>query len=349
MKAPAESTQDAAAVSAMTKVQKLALLLIVLGSESAAQLLKHLDEHELESVTGEMAKINVVTQEMRQEILKEFTEVAVEAGSSILGGVEFTRTTLERSVGQFRASNIISRVAPVRTALSGMQHIAEMEPRGLYNLLKYEQPQTIALISTYLPAEKSSELFSLLRSDIRDQVIERIATMAPTPIEVVERVVELLNRRIAVRPTRALSQTGGVKSAAELLNSVDKDVSKNLLVTLEERNPELVAAIRQKMFTFEDLAQLDSTAIQRILREVEMRDLAMALKTASERVKQALLACISKRAAETVNEELNFMGPLRLRDIEAAQGRIIEAVRRLEAEGEIELGVAGGGSDEVVA
>jgi flagellar motor switch protein FliG len=173
--------------------------------------------------------------------------------------------------------------------------------------------------------------------------------MAPTPIEVVERVVELLNQRLAGRPTRALNQTGGLKNAADVLNTLEKGLSKAVLVSLEERNPELGAAIRQKMFTFEDLGHLEIAILQKVMREIEMRDLAIALKTASERVKKALLSCISKRAAETVNEEISFMGPLRLRDIEAAQGRIIEVVRRLEAEGEIDLSSSGGSSDEVVA
>jgi flagellar motor switch protein FliG len=335
-------------VAAMNKVQKLATLLIMLGPETASCLLRQFDESELERVTTEMAKIPYVTQEMHAAVLKEFTEVAVLAGSCTLGGLDYTKSTLEQSVGQFRASNIIARVSPVKTMPNAMAQILEMDASQVYNLLKHEQPQTIALVTSYLHADKSSALLMLLPNEVRDQVVERIATMAPTPIEVVERVVEMLNQRLAGRQPRALNQTGGIKNAAELLNSMEKETSKALLVTLEERNPELGAAIRQKMFTFEDLAGLDLAALQKVLREVEMRDLAMALKTASERVKKALLSCISKRAAETVNEELGFMGPLRLKDIEAAQGRIIEAVRRLEAEGEVDLSSAGGGGDEVV-
>jgi flagellar motor switch protein FliG len=349
MSRAAEAEAGPPDVAAMTKIQKLATLLIILGPETAAHLLKRLDEHELEAVTTEMAKIPYVTQEMHTAVLSEFTDVAVQAGSCILGGLDVTKSTLEKSFGQFRASNIISRVAPTRTTPGAMQQIVEMDARQIFNLLKVEQPQTIALVATYLNPEKSSQLMMLLRQEVRDQVIERIATMAPTPIEVVERVVELLNQKLAGRQPRALNQTGGVKSAAELLNSMEKEISKALLVGLEERNPELGAAIRHKMFTFEDLANLDTGALQKVLREVEMRDLAMSLKTASEKVKSALLSCISKRAAETVNEEIGFMGPLRLRDIEAAQGRIIEAVRRLEAEGEVDLGGSGGSSDEVVA
>jgi flagellar motor switch protein FliG len=169
-------------------------------------------------------------------------------------------------------------------------------------------------------------------------VVERLATLAPTPIEIVEKVVEVLNRKLGTKHTRALNQTGGLKSAANLLNSLDKGFSKSLLINIEERNPELGQAIRQKMFTFEDVANLDVPMLQRVLREVDMRDLAIALKTASDALKTALLGAISKRAAETVQEEMGFMGPLKLRDIETAQLRIIEIVRKVEAEDEAAAG-----------
>lgn len=338
MAQPIDNTGGTPEFAKMTKVQKLAALLVILGPDSASQFLRHLDEHELESVSAEMAKLGLIPRELQQDILREFSEVAIEASTGIRGGVDLTKSALEKSVGLFRASNIIGRVAPTRTPVAAMQQIVEMEPRQLHNLIKSEQPQTIALVVSYLVPEKASQLLTTLRSELRDQVIERLATMAPTPIEVVERVVEVLNLKLGGKHTRALNQTGGVKTAADLLNALDKNLSKALLVTLEERNPELGAAIRQKMFTFEDLAGLDAPSIQKVLREVEMHDLAVALKTSSEKVKSLLLSCISKRAAETVNEEISFMGPLKLRDIEAAQTRIIEAVRRLEADGEIDLG-----------
>jgi flagellar motor switch protein FliG len=322
----------------MTKIQKLAALLVILGPEPASQLMKNFDEHELEVVSAEMAKLSFISHELQQQILQEFSDVAVEASTGVRGGVEMTKSTLERSVGLFRASSIIGRVAPMRAPVAAMQQIVEMEPRQIFNLIKAEQPQTIALVVSYLAPDKASQLVPMLRGEIREQVVERLATMAATPIEVVERVVEVLNAKLGGKHTRALNQTGGIKTAAELLNALDKNLAKALLVNLEERNPELGSAIRQKMFTFEDLSSLDAPAVQKVLREVEMHDLAVALKTASEQLKGLLLSCISKRAAETVNEEISFMGPLKLRDIEAAQTRVIDAVRRLEADGEIDLG-----------
>ena len=321
----------------MTKVQKLAALLIVIGPEAASQVMKNLDEHELDTVAGEMAKMPMIPQELQRDILKEFTGVAVEASTCILGGLGYTQNALEKSVGVFRATNIVGRVSPTRTPVAAMQQIIEMEPRQIHNLLKQEQPQTIALVMSYLGSAKSAQLLVLLRPETRESVVERLATLAATPIEVVEKLVEVLNHRVGTKPTRALNQTGGMKMTAELLNSLDKNISKTLLIALEERNADLGAGIRQKMFTFEDLSSLDLPSLQKVLREIDMRDLAVSLKSASEKLKSTLLACISKRAAETVNEEMSFMGPLKLKDIEAAQGRIIDVVRRLESEGEIEL------------
>ncbi len=334
----------------MNKMQKLAALLVILGPESASSILKNLDEVELEAVSAEMAKINMISAELQNDLLREFTEVAVHASTSLRGGLKFTQSSLERAVGEFKATAILGRVAPRHAPVPAMSQIVDLEPRQIFNLIKTEAPQTIALVCSYLPADRASEFMNLLRSDVRDQVLEKLATLAPTPVEVVERVVSVITRKLGSTPqTRAISQTGGIKSAAELLNAMDKNLSKSLLVSLEERNPELGQAIRQKMFTFEDVRTLDTTAIQKVLREVDMRDLAVSLKTASDELKAALLGAISKRAAETVNEEMSFLGAVKLKDIEGAQMRIIEVVRRLESEGEIEVGDGKEDNDAVLA
>jgi flagellar motor switch protein FliG len=348
--APQASQTQSSEIRAMSKMQKLAALLIILGPESAANILKNLDVIELESVSAEMAKITMISAELQADILREFTDVAVQASTSLRGGLDFTQTSLEKAVGVFKATSIMGRVAPRHAPVAAMSQIVDLEPRQIFNLIKTEQPQTIALVCSYLPADRASEFMNLLRNDVRDQVIEKLATLAPTPVEVVERVVSVITRKLGSTPqTRAISQTGGVKSAAELLNAMEKNLSKSLLLSLEERNPELGQAIRQKMFTFEDLRSLDTTAIQKVLREVDMRDLAVSLKTASDELKAALLGAISKRAAETVNEEMSFLGAVKLKDIEGAQMRIIEVVRRLEGEGEIDVGDGKEKNDAVMA
>jgi len=218
-----------------------------------------------------------------------------------------------------------------------MQKLLDLDSRQILHLLRQEQPQTIALIASYLPPERASEVLGMLKDDQRAAVIERLATLSPTPIEVVEKIVDVLISKIGAKPTRALNQTGGVKSAAEVLNALDKKTSKGILSAIEERNPDLVASIRKKMFTFEDLGQIDIPGLQKIMREVDTRDVAVALKTASEQLKGTLLRAVSRRAAETVKEEMEFLGSVKLKEIEAAQTRVLEVVRRLEEEGELDL------------
>src|SRR5580700_6780321 len=318
-------------ISQMTRHQKLAALLVLLGVDSAAQILKSLEESEVELVSTEMSKLTLITQEMRQEILREFSEMAVPASTGVLGGAAYTKTVLEKSVGLFRASDIIGRVSPAPVPIGSMRQIVEMDMRQLFNLLKEEQPQTVALVASYLSPEKTSQLMTMFSDSARDQIIERLATLGPTPVEVVETIVQVLSQKTNVRSTRALNQTGGLKTAAEVLNAMDRNFSDPLLTELDRRNPDLGQAIRQKMFTFEDLLMLDNAALQKVMREVDMRDLAVALKGASPKLASTLLGCISKRAADTVKEEISFLGSVKKKDIEASQARVVESVRRLES------------------
>jgi flagellar motor switch protein FliG len=335
-------------ISKLTKIQKLAILLIILGPDGASQILKNLDEHELEAVSAEMSNQVFVSQRTQQDILREFSEVALIASTSMRGGLDVTQATLEKALGSFKASHVINRISPSRAPTGPMQKLLDLDARQIIHLIRQEQPQTIALIVSYLSPEKASEVLEMLKEDQRGQVIERLATLSPTPIEVVEKVVDVLVSKIGAKPTRALNQTGGIKSAADLLNALNKETSKTILSNLDESNPDLGASIRKKMFTFEDLAQIDLAGLQKIMREVDIRDLAVALKTASEQLKSTLLHAISKRAGETVKEEMDFLGSLKLKEIEAAQMRIIEVVRRLESDGELELQSNKENSDSVV-
>jgi flagellar motor switch protein FliG len=329
---------EAAPEKALTKIQKLAALLVMLGPDSAGPMLKQFEPREIEAISREMARFNLISQEQQEDILREFSDVAVAASTSVSAGAEVARHTLEKALGTFKASDIMGRVLPAtKSPLGAMQSIADMDPRHIFNLIRDEQEQTMAFIISFLSPEKAAQVFVLFRPEQRDSIIERLATLAPTPVEVAEKVVDVLNAKLGIRQTRALSQTGGVTTAADVLNAMDKTVSRSLLAGMEGRNPELCQAIRKKMFTFEDLLLLNAAIIQRIMRETDMRDLALALKKASEPLKKLMLSNISRRAAEAVNDEMSFMGHVRLRDVEAAQFRIIDVVRRLEAEGEIDL------------
>ncbi|HEV2456353.1 MAG TPA: flagellar motor switch protein FliG [Verrucomicrobiae bacterium] len=337
MPATSEPTEAPVDAGALNKTQKLAALLVMLGPDSAAVMLKQFQPREIEAISREMTRFNLITRDQQQDILMEFSDVAVAASTSVSAGVEVTRNTLEKALGSFKASDVLGRVTSIRAPVGAMQSIADMDPRHIFNLLRDEKVQAITFIISHLSPEKAAQVLNLLRPEQREQVVERLATLAPTPVEVGEKVVAVLNAKLGVKQTRAMEQTGGITSVADLLNAMDKTVSRALLTNIEGRNPDLSQAIRKKMFTFEDLLSLDPPYIQRIMREIDTRDLTVALKKASEPLKRLLLSNISRRAAASVQEEMAFLGHVKIRDVEAAQFRIIDIVRKLEADGEIEI------------
>lgn len=321
----------------LTRVQKLAVFLLMISEENAARIMKGLDDYELEAVCSEMAKFPSISYELQQDIQRELGQIALSASMAVSGGVGRVGQLLEKSVGAIRTSDILRRVSPSRAPVAAMQGIIDMDTRNIFNLLRHEQVQTIALVVSYLPQERAAQVLALFRPELHEQVIERLATLTPTSIEVAESVAAELQRRIGGDRRRAINQTGGLKVAAQVLNALPKTISKAVLASLQERNPELANAVGKNMFTFEELERLDTKALQSILQEVDTHTLAVALKTASESVKTALLGAISRRASETVREEIEFMGPLKLSEIEGAQASIIEVVRKLESEGELDL------------
>jgi len=344
-----ENSPDAVAEgTSLNKVQMLAALMVMLGSESASVILRQFQPREVEAVSREMARFTLITREQQQQILEEFSNVALAASTSLSAGSELTRHTLEKALGVFKASDVMSRVTTTRTPLGSMQVIADMDPRHIFNLIREEQVQAITFVVSHLTPEKAAQVLNMLTPEKRELAIERLASLAATPVEVAEKVVEVLNTKLGVKQTRAMSQTGGVTNVADVLNAMDKTVSRELLTNLENRNPELTMSIRKKMFTFEDLLLLGGSSIQRIMREIDMRDLTVALKKSSEPLKKLLLSNISRRGAESVQDEMLALGHVKLRDVEAAQLRLIDAVRKLEAEGEIDLDEARTAEYEVV-
>jgi flagellar motor switch protein FliG len=330
-------TQEASELSKLTPLQKFAAFLLMLDADNAARIMGQLEESELEEVSAEMSKLPTITQELQSEILQEFSPVAVEAVTSVAGGADRVKTILEKAVGLYRASDILGRVTTQRPSVAAMHEIVDMEPRAIYNALRTEQLQTVALVVSYLPPDKGSQVLNLVRPELREQIVERLATLAPTSMEVVESVAESLRSRLSGTQTSALSHTGGVKVAAQVLNSLPKNITDSILTALKERNAELGEAVLKKMLTFEQLERLDTKSLQKILQEVDFRSLAVALKTASTSLKNKMLSCISKRAADNVREEISFLDSLKVSQIEAAQMEIIEIVRRMESEGTIDL------------
>jgi len=331
--------------SKLTRQQKLAIFLIVLGPESAAEVMRHFDDAEIELLCREMAQYTMISDATRNRALEEFTPLVGESISATLGGLDYARRTLEIARGDYKAGTIIGRLGPAGSAVEVIKDISEMEGRQIYNLIKNEQPQTISFVLSYLEGAKAAEIFALLSPDLREEVVERLGTIDSTSLDLVGKIVRNLGKHFdnKVRPT--YHRSGGVRAVADLLNGIDKEMSKSLLARLEERNAQLGAAIRKKMFSFEDLSRLASADLQRVLREVDSANLAVSMKSATEPLKEKIYQSISKRAAESLRDEIGMLGPVRLKDVEVAQDAIIQVVRRLEEEGSISLD---SGSDSAV-
>ena len=333
----AAATEDSTLLK-LTASQKLAAFLVVMGEDAAAEILKNFDDNERELVCAEMANLPLLDSNQQGAVLQEFTGMAVEARSGISGSVDFTRAVLEKSVGLFKAAEIIGRVGTARTSVATMQQIIDLDATSISNLIKEEDAQTIALVLSYLSSAKGSEVLMTLPERQREIVVEKLATLESTPIEVVETLGEVLSAKVGEKVSRALNQTGGEKSAAAVLNAMNKEERKKLLDNIDERQPDLVRSIRMKMFTFDDLQTLDVKTMQKIMREVDAGQLAIALKAATTTLRDAMLGALSKRAAENVNEEIEGLPDnLSMRAIESAQNSIIDVVRQLETEGEITL------------
>jgi flagellar motor switch protein FliG len=300
-------------------------------------VLKQFDEPEIELLCREMSTISIVSEAVQKQALEEFAGVVAQSHSSALGGLAYAQRTLEIAKGDYKAASIIGRVGPVGTSIEVIKEISEMEGRQIFNLIKHEQPQTISFVLSYLDGTKAAEVFGLLGPELREEVIERLGTIESTSLDLVGKIARSLGKHFDSKVRPAFHRSGGVRAVADLLNQLEKDMSKNLLARLEERNAQLGAAIRKKLFSFEDLCRLQPADLQRVLREVDSSSLAISMKSSSETLRDKFYAAISKRAAESLREEIEMLGPVRLKDVETAQDAIIQVVRRLEEEGQITL------------
>jgi flagellar motor switch protein FliG len=326
----------------LTKSQKIAAFLIIIGTDAASEVMQHFDNAQLELICREMAELHLIEGDVRQSLLEEFSGVVAAGLSSVLGGAEYAQCALEKAKGDYTASMILNRAAPASRAVEGGEDIRQMEARQILNLVKSEQPQTIAFIMSYLDTAKAAEITLLLSPDLREEVLERLGGMDETSRDIVNKIAKNLSRHLDKKSAQqGLHRSGGVKSAADILNNLDKDNRNMLLARIEERNAQLGAAIRKKVFSFEDLVRLAAVDLQRVLREVDMADLAIALKTTKPALIEAVMASVSKRAAESLKDDMEMLGPLKAKDVEAAQDKIIQVVRKLEEAEEITLDTGG--------
>ncbi|MBS7528393.1 MAG: flagellar motor switch protein FliG [Clostridiales bacterium] len=329
----------------MSGKTKAAILLIALGPERSAKLFSHMHDDEIEELTLEIANVNRITPEEREMVLEEFYQVCLAQEFISEGGINYAKEVLEKAMGSQKALEIINKLTS-SLQVKPFDFVKKTDANQLLNFIQNEHPQTLALILSYLNPSQAAQVLSALPQEKQADVAQRIATMESTSPEIIKEVELVLERKLSSMVTQDYSATGGIQCIVDILNSVDRGTEKYILETLEIQNAELVEEIRKKMFVFEDIVNLDSVGIQRFIREVDNNDLAVALKGATDEVKEMIFANMSKRMAEMLREDMDFMGPVRLRDVEEAQQKIVNIIRKLEEANEIII--ARGGGDELI-
>ncbi|WP_055668118.1 flagellar motor switch protein FliG [Desnuesiella massiliensis] len=330
----------------LTGIQKAAILFITLGPEASAGIIKRLPESEIQKITYEIANITSVSQEQRQEILNEFVVMNQAKDFILEGGLDYARTLLGKALGPQRAKEILEKVTEATQQYRPFAIARKADAHQLMNVIANEHPQTIALILCYLQPDKSGQLLSSLSEEVQSEVAYRIATMSNTSPMVVKEIEKVLDSKLSSVVRSDVAVIGGVDTLVDILNQVDRTTEKNITEVLEREDPELAEKVKESMFVFEDIITLDDVSIQRILREIEVKDLALALKGCSDEVANAIFRNQSKRAAASLKEDMEFLGPVRLMDVEKAQQKIVGVIRRLDEAGEIVL--SRGGEDAII-
>ncbi|QGQ96229.1 flagellar motor switch protein FliG [Paenibacillus psychroresistens] len=325
--------------------QKAALLLISLGPEVSAQIFKHLRDEEIEQLTLEIANVRKVDSSEKESILSEFHQICMAQEYISQGGISYAKEILEKALGSQKALDIINRLTAT-LQVRPFDFARKADPAQILNFIQNENSQTIALVLSYLQAEQASIILSALPQDKQAEVAKRIALMDSTSPEVVSQVERVLEQKLSATVTQDYTSAGGIEAIVQILNGVDRGTERTILDALEIQDPELAEEIKKRMFVFEDIVNVDNRSIQRIIRDIENADLQLALKVASEEVREAIFKNMSKRMSETFREEMEYMGPVRLRDVEEAQTRIVATIRRLEEAGEIII--ARGGGDDII-
>jgi flagellar motor switch protein FliG len=332
-------------VKEYTGRQKAAIFLVSVGSDISAEVFKYLREDEIETLTFEIARLEAIEPEQKDAILQEFQELMMANQFITMGGIDYARELLEKSLGSQKAIDIINRLTS-SLQVRPFDFIRRTDPAHLLNFIQQEHPQTIALILAYLEPNKSSVILQNLPHEVQSDVARRIATMDRTSPEVLREVERVLEKKLSTLSSEDYTAAGGVESIVEILNLVDRASEKQIIEALEDDDPELAEEIKKRMFVFEDIVMLDDRAIQKVMREVDSQELAKALKSVDTEVQDKIFRNMSKRAAGMLKEDMEYMGPVRLKDVEEAQQKIVSIIRHLEDTGEIV--VARSGEDELV-
>ena len=332
-------------INKLTPRQKAAQIIISLGADAASGIYKHLQEDEIEKITYEVTRQQGMAPEMADEVVDEFFGLCVAQKVYTEGGIMYAKNVLEKAFGTQSATALLERVTKsLRT--KAFEFIRKADYKNLMNIIANEHPQTIALILSYARADQASAIISELPKELSIDVVERIARMDRTSPEVIKHVESILERKFESIVSYDLLEIGGINYIAEIMNSIDRSTEKHIFDELNRNDPKLAEEIRKRMFVFEDITILDSLAIQRFLKEVETKEMSIALKGANKEVSAIIFENMSQRMAETIKSEMEYLHNIRVRDVEDAQQKIVAIIRRLEEEGEIII--SKGGKDEII-
>lgn len=329
----------------MSGVQKAAILLIALGPEKSSSIFKNLKEDEIETLTLEIANTRSVAPQVKEDVLEEFYQICLAQQYISEGGIAYAKDLLEAALGPEKAKEVISKLT-VSLQVRPFEFIRKTDISQLLNFIQEEHPQTIALILAYLPVHQAAQIISSLPNEKQADVAKRIAEMDRTSPDVIQEVERVLEKKLENLANQDYTIVGGVDSIVDILNSVDRSTNKRIMDELEVENLELAEEIKKKMFLFEDIVKLDDKAIQRVLREIDNNSIALALKGVKQEVQDAILRNLSSRLADMIKEDMEFMGPVKIKDVEEVQQQVVDKVRELEERGEIVIARAGG--DEVI-
>lgn len=325
--------------------QKAAILLISMGKDASAMVFNHLPTEEIDVLTLAIANINKVNPIEKDEVLKEFHEMCIAQDYLAMGGIAFAQDVLESALGMDRAKQIITRLT-AHLQVKPFDFARRIDAMEIYHFLQNEHPQTIALVLAHLDPQQSSMILSSLPGDLQSDVARRIALLEQASPDVINEVESILERKLTATIRQDYSVVGGIESIVGILNGVDRGTEKSILEHLAIKDGDLVEEIKKRMFTFEEIINLDRRAIQRVIQEVQNEDLLLSLKASSAEVKKVIYENMSERMVEQFEEELKYLGPVRVKDVEEAQGRIVSSIRRLEDSGEIVI--ARGVNDDIL-
>ncbi len=325
--------------------QKAAIFLVSVGSDVSSEIMKHLREDEVEKLTFEIARLETVDSDFKDQVLEEFQEMMNAQNFITTGGIDYARELLEKSLGSQKAIDIINRLTS-SLQVRPFDFIRRTDPTHLLNFIQQEYPQTIALILAYLEPAKAAVILGALPPEIQPEVSRRLATMDRTSPDVLREVERVLEKKLSTLSSEDYTSAGGTQAVVDILNVTDRATEKAIIEALEEEDPDLAEEIKKRMFVFEDIVLLDDRSIQKVLREVDTGELAKALKNVDAEVQDKIFKNMSKRQSAMLKEEIEFMGPIRLKDVEDIQQKIVATIRRLEDAGEVVI--ARSGEDEMV-